>query len=460
MSDQFQFEFSFPNDFVWGAATSAYQIEGAWNLDGKGENVWDRFCHSPHRVAHGDTGDIACDHYNRMQDDVELMAWLGLKAYRFSVSWARILPTGKLADGVNRPGVEFYDRLVDALLEKGIVPNATLNHWDFPQALHEEGGWENPSIVERFCEYAGIMFNALGDRVGYWATHNEPKVVALNGYLEGTFPPGHASMYEALLTTHHLHLAHGKAVQLFRSGGHAGKIGIVLDIQSYQPASGSEADQAAALRLHDLNNRLYLDPILLGEYPVSLFDWLGAQVPEPVRRAAPGRELKLMSEPIDYLGMNYYMTFQVRHTPNGVMKAVADNYSADGWGYNTMGWGINPAGLLTGLMNLMENYGNPVVYITENGIPVQDQVGPDGTIDDTARIRYLREHILQLHTAREAGARVAGYYVWSLMDNFEWAMGYEPCFGLVHVDRTTLERRPKRSAYWYRRLIEDNMLRL
>ena len=444
----------FPADFIWGAATSSYQIEGAWNVDGKGENIWDHFSHSPYRVTNGETGDVACDHYNRMESDVDLMAWLGLKSYRFSISWARILPTG--TGKVNQAGLDFYDRLVDRLLEKGIQPNATLNHWDFPQSLSEVGGWTNPQIVDRFVEYADVMFKKLGDRVDYWATHNEPKVIAVHGYLDGNFPPGHHSIREALLAVHHLYLAHGKAVQLYKAGNYPGKIGIVIDIHNFEADGDSEADLKAAQRMTELNKNLFTDPILLGKYPSYLLEWLGDQVPEELNHG-----LDLISTPLDYLGVNYYMTFKIKHDPHGgMMKAHMEMGSADGFGKNFMGWGIDPVGLYKVLMDLKENYGNPPVMITENGTPVNDVVETDGSINDIARIRYLREHILAVHDAVQKGANVGGYYVWSLMDNFEWAAGYSPRFGLIHVDWDTLKRTPKRSAHWYRNLIAENTLHL
>ncbi|MEE4194679.1 MAG: GH1 family beta-glucosidase, partial [Anaerolineae bacterium] len=444
-----------PPDFVWGASTSSYQIEGAWNEDGKGENIWDRFCHTPYHVAHGDTGDVACDHYHRMPEDVDLMAWMELKSYRFSISWARVLPVG--TGKVNEKGLDFYERLVDRLLENGIEPNATLNHWDFPQALQEKGGWANPQVTDWFTEYADVMFRRLGDRVAYWATHNEPKVVAIHGYYDGNFAPGRQSVREALLAVHHINIGHGKVVQLFRAGNYAGKIGTVIDVHNFEPASSNEADLLANQRYMELNKNLFLDPVLKGKYPTYLLEWLGDLVPQALYE-----DVSIAATPIDFLGMNYYFTFKTRHSPHGgLLRTQTDlSQSADGFGQNAMGWGIDPIGLYKVLKDLKENYANPRVMIAENGTPAHDVVEADGSINDLARIRYLREHILAVHDAMQEGANVGGYYVWSLMDNFEWGSGYAPRFGLIHVDRETLERTPKRSAHWYQRLIKKNKLYL
>ena len=445
----------FPNDFIWGASTSSYQIEGAWDEDGKGENIWDRFSHSPYRTTNGENGDIACDHYHRMPEDVKLMAWMGLKSYRFSTSWARVLPKG--IGEVNQKGLDFYDRLVDQLLENGIQPNATLNHWDFPQVLQELGGWTNLDVTNWFVEYADVMFRKLGDRVTYWATHNEPKVVAIHGYYDGNFPPGHQNIREALLAVHHINLGHGKVVKLYKEGGYTGLIGTVIDIHNFEPATGSEADRLANQRCQEFNRGLFLDPVLKGEYPSYLLEWLGTQVPE-----ALFEDLSIAATPIDYLGINYYFTFKTRHSPHGgMMKYQSDiSHSAYGFGQNVMDWGIDPVGLYKVVMDLKENYGNPRMMIAENGTPANDVVEEDGTINDIARIRYLREHILAVHDAMQAGANVKGYYVWSLMDNFEWAAGFTPRFGLIHVDQESLKRTPKRSAHWYKRLVKKNKLYL
>lgn len=447
------FTYPFPQNFYWGAATAAYQVEGAWNEDGKGESVWDHFTHQPHRIAKGDTGDVACDHYHHMQEDVDLMAWMGLKTYRFSISWPRVMPlgTGKL----NPKGLDFYSRLVDALLEKGIAPNATLHHWDFPQALQEKGGWANRAMTDWFSDYAGEMFHALGDRVNFWATHNEPKVVAVLGYQYGLFAPGRSNFQESLAAVHHLNLAHGKAVQVFRQSGARGKIGIVLDIQNQEPATDSEADVLAAQRTNEWNINMYTDPIFKGCYPAYLREWIGEQWPD-----FPADDLSIISQPIDFLGMNYYFTTKVSHAINDEFRASAQNVSADGWGFTQVGWGIEPRGLAKGLKMLRDEYGNPPVMITENGTAALDVPDETGYVNDVARIRYLREHLTTLSDCIKDGCNVQGYYIWSLMDNFEWASGFTPRFGIVRVDYDTQKRTPKRSAHWYKKVIAENKVSL
>ncbi len=444
------FNIQFPQNFAWGAATAAYQIEGAWNEDGKGESIWDRFSHSPYRVLNGDTGDVTCDHYHRMPEDVAMMKDLGLKSYRFSISWPRVLPQGR--GEINPKGLDFYDRLVDNLLAAGITPNATLNHWDFPQALQEQGGWPNRDSADWFVDYARIMFDKLGDRVPMWATHNEPWVVSFIGHAFGDFAPGIADFSKAFQTAHHLLLAHGKTVQLFREGGYKGDIGIVLDLQHRQPASNSEADVAASQRVYEISNGIFLDPLFKGHYPKMLWEWIGPHAP----RTEPG-DMELISQPIDFLGVNYYMTLAVEFQHRGgLLKVGMDFVSAANWGKTDMGWGINPPGLKATLLNLKDNYGNPKVYITENGCAVDDTVDETGAVVDTARINYIRAHLAAVHEAIQAGANINGYYVWSLMDNFEWAHGLSKRFGIVRVDYDTLKRTPKKSALWYKEVIANN----
>ncbi|MCB0181634.1 MAG: beta-glucosidase [Anaerolineae bacterium] len=440
----------FPKDFLWGAATAAYQIEGAWNEDGKGESIWDRFSHSPYRILNGDTGDVTCDHYHRMPEDVLLMKELGLKTYRFSIAWSRVLPEGRGA--ANEKGLDFYDRLVDNLLAAGIVPNATLYHWDLPQALQDQGGWPNRDSSDWFADYARLMFDRLGDRVAMWATHNEPWVVSFLGHAEGDFAPGIADYSQAFQTAHHLLLAHGKAVQVFRAGSYQGNIGIVLDLQHPQPATSSEADQAACQRRYDVTHGVFLDPLFKGRYPEMLFEWIGPHAPK-----IHDGDMALINQPIDFLGVNYYMTFVVRFAcRGGLLKLALDYASAPNWGRTATEWGINPPGLLATLLNLKENYGNPNIYITENGCAVADVPDANGFVADTGRINYLRAHLLAAHEAVQAGVNLKGYYVWSLMDNFEWAHGLSKRFGLVRVEFETGQRIPKQSALWYRNVIAQN----
>jgi beta-glucosidase len=440
----------FPEGFLWGASTAAYQIEGAWNEDGKGESIWDRFSHSPYRILGGDTGDVACDHYHRMPEDVALMKELGLKTYRFSISWPRVLPEGR--GTVNDKGLDFYDRLVDNLLAAGIVPLATLNHWDFPQALQERGGWPNRDSADWFADYARVMFEKLGDRVPIWSTHNEPWVVAFLGYAFGDFAPGIADFSQAFQSAHHLLLAHGKTVQAFREGRYKGEIGIALNLEHCQPATGSEADRAACQRRYEMTHAIFLDPLFKCHYPGMLFRWIGPHAPH-----IQDGDMDLINQPVDFLGVNYYMTFAVRFSSNrGVLKLDMDHVSAPNWGHTAMGWGINPPGLTATLLNLKENYGNPKIYITENGCAVDDIADGNGLVADVGRINYLRAHLLAVHDAIEAGVNIRGYCIWSLMDNFEWAHGLSRRFGIVRVEHETGRRIPKQSARWYSQVIAQN----
>jgi beta-glucosidase len=440
----------FPDGFVWGAATAAYQIEGAWNEDGKGESVWDRFVHRPYNVLNGDTGDVACDHYHRMPEDVALMEELGLRSYRFSISWTRVLPQGR--GMINAKGLDFYDRLVDRLLAADILPNATLNHWDYPQALQDMGGWPNRDSADWFVDYARLMFDRLGDRVPLWATHNEPWVVAFIGYAMGRHAPGICDYSRAYQAAHHLLLSHGKTVQLFRQGGYKGDIGIVLNLEGLVPASEREADRAACQRVHQERWDLILAPLFKGRYPDMLLDWIGPHQPQ-----VQAGDMALINQPIDFLGVNHYMTYAVAHSTDGsLLKATLSHFSAPGWGQTEMGWGIHPNGLTAVLLDVKERYGNSRIYITENGCALPDKPDQTGFVADWGRVNYLRAHLQAAWEAIQAGVNLQGYYVWSLMDNFEWAMGYEPRFGLVRVDYETGRRIPKQSARWYTEVISQN----
>ncbi len=440
----------FPQGFLWGAATSAYQIEGAWNTDGKGESIWDRFAHSPYRVMNGDTGDVACDHYRRMSDDVSLMKELGLQTYRFSISWPRILPQGRGA--INEKGLDFYDQLVDSLLAADIIPNATLYHWDYPQALQEAGGWPNRDSVDWFVDYARVVFDRLGDRVPLWVTHNEPWVTAFVGHALGLHAPGICDYSQAYQTVHHQLLSHGRTVQLFRQGSYQGEIGIVLNLGHYEPATESQADLAACQRAHEENVALFMDPLIKGHYPEMLLDWIG-----PHRPHVREEDAAVISQPIDFVGVNYYTSHEVSWSlSHGLLKANSAPVSAPGWGHTKMDWGINPPGLTAVLLNIKENYGNPKMYVTENGCALKDTPDERGFVADWGRVGFFRAHLMAAHDAIQAGANLHGYYAWSLMDNFEWAMGYEPRFGIVRVDFETGRRNPKQSALWYREVITRN----
>jgi beta-glucosidase len=445
-------ERQFPDNFLWGAATAAYQIEGAWNEDGKGESIWDRFTHRPYTILNGDTGDTACDHYHRMPEDVALMKELGLNTYRFSIAWPRVLPEGY--GRVNPKGLDFYDRLVDELLAADILPNVTLNHWDLPQAIQDRGGWPNRDCTDWFAEYAQVVFERLGDRVALWATHNEPHVIAYAGYASGRFAPGIADCSQGYQAVHHLLLAHGKAVQAFRAGGYPGGIGIVIYFGNYVPASESEADQVACQRAYENMSAIFGDPLFKGRYPETLFEWIGPHAPQ-----IQEGDMAIISQPIDFLGVNHYFTVQVAFDHHGeLLKQSEQQVTAPHWGYTSMGWGINPDGIRVMLLDLKTRYDNPPIYITENGCAVEDTLDTHGFVADWRRVDYLRAYIRAVHQAIQAGVDVRGYYVWSLLDNFEWASGYSPRFGIVRVDYDTLERTPRQSARWYSDVIARNGL--
>ncbi len=447
-------DYIFPKDFIWGAATAAYQIEGAWNEDGKGESIWDRFTHQPYRILNGDTGDIACDHYHHMEEDVALMKQLGLKAYRFSISWPRILPEGR--GQVEERGLDFYDRLVDELLKAGIAPMATLNHWDFPQALQDLGGWPNRDTAKWFTDYARVAFERLADRVGFWATHNEPFVVAFPGYGFGDMAPGIASFPQAMQATHHLLLAHGRTVQLYRQSGYDGQIGIVLNLASFVPASDNPADVKAAQRMEAFINGVFLDPLFNETYPDDLMDWID----EKMHPETQYGDMKMISQPMDFLGINYYFAQKVRFSHQGLLKLQSEPLIDPGWGMTKKGWGVCPSHLHTLLLHLKEDYGNPDMYIAENGCALGEPADDDNFVNDMGRIHFLRAHFMAAHQAITEGANLRGYFVWSLMDNFEWCEGYDLRFGLIHIDFDDPHRKrtPKASFNWYRDVIAENKI--
>jgi beta-glucosidase len=433
----------FPADFVWGAATASYQIEGAVDADGRGESVWDRFCATPGKVRNGDSGAIACDFYNRYRDDVALMGELGLDAFRFSIAWPRVLPEGR--GRVNEAGLDFYDRLVDELLAAEIQPYVTLFHWDTPQALEDEGGWTTRSTAEAFVEYAEAVASRLGDRVGHWITHNEPWVVAWLGYGWGLHAPGRSTDREALAAAHNLLLSHGWAVDVLRRESPDSKVGITLNLNSVHPATEDPADVAAALESDGFLNRWFLDPIFRGEYPADAAERFGDLVPE----AAPA-DLTTMAAPIDFLGINNYSRSVVRANTNGgrpVPVRVTDAEHSD------MDWEVYPDGLYELLVRVHDEYRPPAIFITENGAAFGDIRSHDGRVRDPERQSYIERYIGAVGRAVAAGVPVKGYFVWSFLDNFEWAYGYAKRFGLVFVDYPTLERVPKESFWWYRDFI-------
>jgi beta-glucosidase len=439
--------FQFPKGFLWGAATSAYQIEGSPLADGAGPSIWHRFAHTPGTVHGGDTGDVACDHYRRYKDDVVLMRGLGLQAYRFSIAWARVLPEGR--GKVNPAGLDFYDRLIDTLLESGIEPLATLYHWDLPAALDDRGGWLNPDIAHWFADYASILYRKLDGRVKQWATLNEPWVVTDGGYLHGALAPGHRSLFEVPIASHHLLRAHGMAVQAYRAEGRH-EVGIVVNLEPKYAASDSAEDRAAVQRADAYMNRQYLDPIFLGRYPDELRELFGEAWQE-----WPDEDLKLIQQPIDFLGVNYYTRSVIGHDEQSwPLKAAAVRQQAI---YSETDWEVFPQGLTDTLIWLRDRYGNPPITITENGSAFDDPATVEGdTLDDPLRVDYLKQHLRALHDAIAHGCDVRGYMAWSLLDNLEWSHGFSKRFGLVHVDFATQKRTLKASARLYSKVIESN----
>jgi beta-glucosidase len=446
--------YTFPTDFQWGVIASAYQIEGAWNVDGRGPSIWDKFVRQPNRILNGDTGDQATDHYHRMPEDVALMKKLGFPSYSFTTSWPRVLPEG--TGKVNQAGLDFYDRLVDELLKAGIKPKTTLYHWDFPQVLQDQGGWLNRDSIDWFGEYASLVFETLGDRVSVWGTHNEPWVAAFLGYGQGIHAPGICDATSAFQTAHHLLLSHAEAVERYRSGGYGGEIGIILNLNHLIPASDREEDQTATRRVYDETHSLFLDPIFLNRYPEEFFDWLG-----PHRPQIKAGDLEKIHGTSDYLGINHYNSDLVYYDHfGGWLKARLEPYAAPGWGYTQMNWGINPDGIKQEILNVKDNYGNPKMMITENGCAAPDAADENGFVNDLERVNYLRAHMIKAHEALQEGADLQGYYVWSVFDNFEWERGYSKRFGLVRINFETLERTPKQSAYWFSDVIRSNAVRI
>jgi beta-glucosidase len=438
----------FPEGFLWGCATSAYQIEGSPLADGAGTSIWHRFVHHPGRVHGGDTGDVTCDHYRRWQSDLDLIAALGLKAYRFSIAWGRVLPEG--VGRVNPAGLGFYERLIDGLLTRGIEPMVTLYHWDLPAALDDRGGWLNRDVTQWFAEYAELLFRRFDDRVKLWTTLNEPWVAMDNGYLFGSHAPGHANVYEAPIAAHHLLLAHGTAVQVYRACGR-NRIGLVVNIEPKYPASTSEADLAATRRADAYMNRQFLDPALLGRYPDELREIYGDAWAD-----WPTTELEQIRQPLDYIGVNYYTRAVVRHDPDAwPLRAIP--VRQPGRTYTETGWEVCPQALTDMLLWIRDRYGNPPLYITENGAAFPDPPQVEGPVyDDPLRVDYFRTHLRAIRAAIGQGADVRGYMAWSLFDNLEWAFGFSKRFGLYHVDFKTLKRTLKRSGQYYARVVSTH----
>jgi beta-glucosidase len=439
----------FPDGFLWGAATSAYQIEGSPLADGAGVGIWHRFSHTPGRTLHGGTGDVACDHYRRWREDVALMRELGLGSYRFGLAWTRILPEG--TGRVNPKGLEFYSRLVDALLEAGITPMATLYHWDLPAALDDLGGWLNAEIADAFADFAEVCFRALDDRVPLWCTINEPWVIVDGGYLFGVNAPGHRNLFEAPIASHHLLRAHAEAVRRYRAIGGRHRIGLVVNLAPHHPATESPEDVAAARRGHTYFNEQYLDPVMLGENPPGMRAIFGPAWPD----FAP-QDVSSLREPGDFLGVNWYTGYQVRHDDSAPPVRLAHVPRPNAIRMTT-GWEVVPEGLTETLLWVTERYGRIPIVVTENGAAFEDpDVAPPGGLDDPLRVDYLRRHVPAVGEAIARGADVRGYYVWSLLDNFEWHSGYRHRMGLVHVDYATQKRTIKSSGRFYRELIRAN----
>ena len=435
---------SFPPGFVWGAATSSYQIEGAVTADGRGESIWDRFCTVPGAIVDGTSGEIACDHYHRWPTDVAFLRDLGLSSYRFSIAWPRIIPTG--VGGVNERGVAFYDRLVDGLLEAGITPFATLYHWDLPQVLEDRGGWPMRLVPEAFAEYTTAVVERLGDRVTRWATINEPFVVSHLGYISGEHAPGRRSLADGLDAAHHVLLAHGLAVERIRAITPAAEVGIVLNFTPAVRASDAPAAVERHRIIDDLENRWFADAVAGAGYPAATADRLGWD-----RSVVKDGDLDLIAQPIDFLGVNYYTR---QHIGAFEREKIGPLGAA-----TAMGWEIHAPALGGLLRDLHARYRFPRYVISENGAAMPDLTrSPDGRVADADRIDYFEDHLDELRGAIDAGVPVEGYYAWSLLDNFEWAWGYGPKFGLVEVDPETQVRRPKQSALWYRDVARANAL--
>ena len=447
----------FPPDFAWGTATSSYQIEGAVTEDGRGPSIWDTFSHTPGKVLNGDTGDVACDHYHRWSDDIDLIGSYGLGAYRFSVAWPRIQPTGR--GKPNQRGIDFYRRLVDRLVSDGIRPAATLYHWDLPQALQDEGaGWQNRDTVEAFAEYAAIVYDALGDGVAWWITHNEPWVVAAVGHRMGRHAPGLRDLEAELRVAHHLLVSHGRAVEAYRASGLQAPIGITLNLYPAYPERQTDEDRAAAHLADSYQNRWYLDPVFRGSYPPELFEWLAARHNIDWVR---DRDLARVAQPIDFLGVNYYSRSVVRAPGDGeatIFPWVGSAVRSPEIERTDLDWEITPERLTDLLVRLDADYGSPPILITENGGAFNEPPSADGQIHDERRVEFMRSHLAALEAAIDRGVDVRGYFAWSLMDNFEWGEGYVPRFGITWVDYATQERVPKDSARWYAEVARRNAL--
>ena len=448
----------FPDGFLWGVATSAFQIEGAHDIDGRGRSIWDTYAEQPGFIEDGSNAKVACDHYRRYAEDIGVMRSLGVGAYRFSVAWPRVLPTGR--GTVNAAGLDFYDRLVDGLLAAGIAPWVTLYHWDLPQALEDEGGWTNRSTVDAFVEFTHAVSGRLGDRVAHWITHNEPWCVSVLGHAQGAHAPGKRSWPDALIASHHLLLSHGRAAQVIRRNAHRAKVGITLNVSECEPASPSEADRIAARQFDGELIRWFLDPIYLGRYPKDVIEYheREGRLPRGMDFVKPG-DLAEIKTPIDFLGVNYYSRAVVRSAAipeaDNEPRTIAVPDPAE---LTDMGWEVYPKGLTHSLVRLNADYEPGSLVVTENGAAYGTGPGQDHSVQDTRRCDYIKAHLQACLAAIDAGVPLHGYFLWSLLDNFEWAFGFAKRFGIVWVDFETQERIIKASGHTYRYIIQNNGL--
>lgn len=441
----------FPKDFIWGCATASYQIEGAFDEDGKGESIWDRFSHTPGKILNGDNGDVACDHYHRYKEDIALMKEIGIQSYRYSISWPRIFPEGK--GQYNEKGLDFYKRLTYELLKNGIKPSVTLYHWDLPQKLQDIGGWANRDVTDYFVEYAGLLFEKLGNVVPYWITQNEPWIVAFLGHMMGVHAPGIKDLKTALEVFHNILLSHGKAVGAYRQLNLPGKIGIAPNFSTKYPASDKKEDIEACELADGVLNKWFIYPVFKGTYPedvVKFYRDRGAHFD------FPPEDMKIIGADIDFLAINYYTSEFVKHHPvNGFVEI---NNELSQFEKTEMGWIIYPKGLYDLLLRLDNDCNKIDIIISENGAAFDDKIDENGNINDVKRMNYIKEHLIQAHKAIEEGVNLKGYYLWSLMDNFEWSFGYSKKFGIIHVNRENLKRTIKNSGYLYRDIIKNNGL--
>lgn len=431
------------SEFIWGVATSSYQIEGAVNEDGRGQSIWDTFCKVPGKVANFDNGDIACDHYHRYKEDLDLMKWMGVTAYRFSVAWPRVIPDG--VGRVNEMGLDFYDRLIDSLLEREIAPWLTMYHWDLPEALQLRGGWNNREVVEWFGEYGEVLTSRFGDRVKNWMTLNEPLCSAWLGHLYGDMAPGIKDLQTALNVSHNLLMSHGLACQVIRSNVSEANVGIVINVTPAVPATDSQEDSNAAQLADGFDNRWFLDPVFGRTYPADVIDAIGAS-PE-----IHSGDMKLIAQDLDFLGVNFYFRQTVAADQNSKPLPIR-SVNRENVKRTAMNWEVHPQAFEEILLRISKEYSPKAIYITENGSAWNDEV-INGEIIDDERIDYLVRHLDAMRSARSQGAPILGYFAWSFLDNFEWAYGYEKRFGLIYVDYKTQTRTPKKSALFYRQLL-------